>query len=444
MRKKRLFKIPGKHTKGVVMRIGIIIGRIGDVDGVSLETEKWITVLKEMGHEIYLLSGRYRKSILGKEYETLMPGLSFFSPECEWEQDRAFFYPPDDPSELLEHLHRVSDGWAIRMFKWVMLNKIEVIVSENASALPSHLSMGMAIKKLVEHTGVRIICHDHDFYWERGKRYVTPFPEVEKIMKETFPLQIPHAKHAVINSPSKKALKERFGMNGVIVVPNVMDFDQPYGEVDEYNKDLLKSLGIGKRDIPLFQVTRIVERKGIETALELLERFEDERIKLVITGSAKDDERKGYYKTLIRIINKKKLNGRAIFAHQRILNDRGTTPQGEKIFNLSDAYAHATASTYFSKYEGFGNAFLEAVLSKTPIFVNNYPPVYWPDIGSKGFKTVMLENNKLTDEAVAEATKILHNKKLQKEIVEHNYNLGKYLFSFDVLREKLEILFEII
>jgi hypothetical protein len=56
----------------------------------------------------------------------------------------------------------------------------------------------------------------------------------------------------------------------------------------------------------------------------------------------------------------------------------------------------------------------------------------------------MLENNKLTDEAVAEATKILHNKKLQKEIVEHNYNLGKYLFSFDVLREKLEILFEII
>ncbi|MFC1879528.1 glycosyltransferase [Chloroflexota bacterium] len=423
------------------MRIGIIIGRIGDVDGVALETEKWIKVLKEMGHDIYLLSGRYRKPFLGKEYETLIPGLSFFSPECEWEQDRAFFYPPDDPSELLEHLHRVSDGWAIRMFKWAMQNKIEVIVSENASSLPAHLSMGMAIKKLAEYTGVRIICHDHDFYWERGNRYATPFPEVEKIMKETFPLQIPHAKHAVINTAAKKYLKDNFGINA-IYVPNVMDFSQQYAEIDKYNDDLLKSIGIEEGDIPIFQITRIVRRKGIETALELLERFDDQRIKMVITGSAKDDERKGYYKTLIRIINKRKLNGRAIFAHRRILNERGKTPEGEKIYCLADAYAHAVACTYFSEYEGFGNAFLEAVLSKTPIFVNNYEPVYWPDIGSKGFKTVMIEDNKLTDEAVAEAEKILHDKKLQKEIIEHNYNLGKLLFSFDTLREKLEILFE--
>ena len=138
------------------MRIGIIIGRIGDVDGVALETEKWIKVLQEMGHEIYLLSGRYRRSILGEEFETLIPGLSFFSPECEWEQDRAFFLPPDDPEELLDHLHRVSDSWAIRMFKWVMQNNIEVILSENASTLPAHLSMGMAIKKLVEHTGIKL------------------------------------------------------------------------------------------------------------------------------------------------------------------------------------------------------------------------------------------------------------------------------------------------
>jgi glycosyltransferase involved in cell wall biosynthesis len=425
------------------MRIGIIIGRIGDVDGVALETEKWIKVLHDFGHDIYLLSGRNGKSIVGEEFETLMPGLSFFSPECEWEQDRAFFYPPDDPSELLDHLHRVSDTLAISMFRWVMQNKIEVILSENASSLPAHLSMGMAIKKLVEHTGIKIICHDHDFYWERGKRYATPFPEVEKIMKETFPLQIPHAKHAVINSAAKKYLKTKFKINAV-VVPNVMDFDQPYGVADEYNKDLLKSLGIGKDDIPIFQITRIVRRKGIETALELLERFDDKRIKLVTTGSARDDERKGYYKTLIRHINKRKLNGRAIFAYRRILNDRAKTPDGEKIYSLSDAYARATACTYFSEYEGFGNAFLEAVLSKTPIFVNNYKPVYWPDIGSKGFKTVMIEDNKLTDEAVAEAEKILHDKKLQKEIVEHNYNLGKLLFSFDTLREKLEILFDTI
>lgn len=423
------------------MRIGIIIGRIGDVDGAALETEKWITVLKEMGHEIYILSGRFKKSIVGEDKETLIPGLSFFSPECEWEQKRAFFLPPDEPSELLSHLHRISDGLAIRMFKWIMENDIDVILPENASALPAHLTMGMAIKKLVKHTGIPTVCHNHDFAWERGDRYKTPFPEVEKIVKDTFPLISPHVKHAVINTHGKKTLKEKYQTNAVIV-PNVMDFNMPYGEKDEYNKNLLESIGLHKDDIPLFQITRIVERKGIETALELIHQLDDKKIKLVITGSAADDNRKGYYKELIGIIDKRKLKDRVIFAYHRILNFRDQTQPGEKIYSLSDAYAHATACTYFSSYEGFGNAFVEAVLGKTPIFVNNYEPVYWPDIGSKGFKTVMIENNKLTDKAITEIDKIIHDKKLQKEIAEYNYNLGKLLFSYDVLKEKLEILFE--
>lgn len=423
------------------MNIGIIIGRIGDVDGAALETEKWIKILHDMGHEIFILSGRFKKSIVGEDKETLIPALSFFSPECEWEQNRAFFLPPDEPSELLSHLYRVSEGLAIRMFKWIMQNNIDVILVENASALPAHLAMGMAIKQLVQHTGIPTICHDHDFAWERGDRYKTPFPEVEKIVKDTFPLKSPYAKHAVINTHAKKTLKDNYDINAV-VVPNVMDFNLPYGEKDKFNTDLLTSIGVTKDDIPLFQVTRIVKRKGIETALELIDRLDDKKVKLVITGSAADDNRKGYYKELIDIINTKNLNNRVVFAHHRVLNERGQTQQGEKIYSLSDAYAHATASTYFSSYEGFGNAFVEAVLGKTPIFVNNYEPVYWPDIGSKGFEAVMIEDNKLTDKATEDIDKIIHDKKLQKEIGEHNYNLGKLIFSFEVLREKLEVLFE--
>lgn len=422
------------------MRIGIIIGRMGDVDGVALETEKWIKVLHEMGHEIYILSGRFKHSIVGEEKETIIAGLSFFSPECEWEQNRSFFFPPDNPDELFDHLHRVSEGLTIRMFKWVMQNKIDIILSENASALPAHLSMGMSIQKLVENTGIPVICHDHDYYWERGDRYKTPFPEIEKIVKETFPMRSKYAKHAVINTHSRDTLKDKFGINA-LVVPNVMDFNQPYGYKDKYNNDLPQSIGLEKNDIPMFQITRIVKRKGIETAIELISRLDDKRVKLVITGSAADDARKGYYRELIRLINKRKLSDRVIFAHHRVLNERDKIPHDGKIYSLSDAYAHAVATTYFSTYEGFGNAFIESILSKTPIFVNNYKPVYWPDIGSKGFETVMLDDNQLTDKNVTEIDKILHDKKLQKEMAEHNFNLGKLLFSYDVLREKLEILF---
>ena len=217
------------------MNIGIIIGRIGDVDGVALETEKWIKILKELGHDVFVLSGSFRKKVVDAEHEEKIPNLSFFSPNCEWEQNRAFYFPPDEPDELLKHLYSASDGLAIRMFKWVMQNKLDLIISENASALPAHLTMGMAIKKLVETTGIKCICHDHDFSWERGDRYKTPFREVENIIKETFPLQIEHAWHAVINTYGRTFLKENYDIDS-IMVPNVMDFNESYAQKDNYNK----------------------------------------------------------------------------------------------------------------------------------------------------------------------------------------------------------------
>jgi glycosyltransferase involved in cell wall biosynthesis len=422
------------------VKVGIIIGRIGDVDGVALETEKWIKILHQMGHEVFILSGRFTKSVVKPECETLIPSLSFFSPNCEWEQNRTFFYPQDEPSALLSHLNLASDDLAIEMFKWVMKNHIDVIISENASALPAHLSMGMAIKKLVEHTGIKMICHDHDFHWERGTRYFTPFKEVREIIKRTFPIQIKHVRHAVINTNSKTYLKRKYEIESLLV-PNVMDFNLPFGVKDNYNADLLATLGLKKDDIPLFQITRIVKRKGIETAIELIDKLDDKRVKLVITGTAADDERKGYYKELIAKIDEQKLNDRVIFASHRILNERGRNLAGEKIYSLSDAYAHATACTYFSTYEGFGNAFVEAALAKTPVFVNNYKPVFWQDIGCKKFNIVLIEDGKLTDKAVAEIDQIIHNKTLQKEIGEYNYNLAKMHFSYSVLRENLETLF---
>ncbi|MHC4812989.1 MAG: glycosyltransferase family 4 protein [Planctomycetota bacterium] len=423
------------------MNIGIIIGRIGDVDGVALETEKWIHVLQRMGHEIFILSGMFKGQVVAPERQTLLPILSFFSPECEWEQNRAFFFPPDDPDELLttidENAHRVSTA----VFGWVLRNKIDVILTENCTALPCHLSMGLGIMMAVENMHIRVVTHDHDYAWERGDRYDSPFREIKTMVEETFPLQNgPNVRHAVINSAARQELEDRFGILAM-VVPNVMDFEQPFGLVDAYNEDLLGEIGFHRDDIALFQITRIVARKGIDVAIELVGRLDDPKIKLVITGSAADDHRKGYYKRLVDRVESQGLRDRVRFAYRRILSSRGITSSGKKRYSLSDAYARAVACTYFSTYEGFGNAFVEAVLAKRPIFVNNYKPVFWPDIGSKGFECVMLEDNELTDEAVGRIDEVLRDEKLQTEIAEHNFELGRKHFSYEVLERKLEVLF---
>ena len=423
------------------MKIGIIIGRIGGVDGVALEAEKWIDVFNRMGHEVYILSGQFQQWAIDPERNTLMMELSFFSPESFWGQKKAFFHPDTNVEELLEHINLYSGIIADRIIEWANEKKLDLLLSENASALPSHIEMGKGIAIACEKLGLPTITHDHDFAWERGDRYVSPHDKINELVAEVFPLRLPNSCHAVINLHAQKTLKEKFNRDS-IVVPNVMDFDMEFGHLNEGNKNLRRDLGLVEDDHLLFQVTRIVRRKGIEVAIDLIHRLDDERMKLVITGDYRDDEGSIYYHELVNQIHEYKLMRKVIMA-SHLIHNKGLKGNGsERNYSLSDGYAHAAATTYFSTYEGFGNAFVESILARTPVFVNNYLPVYWPDIGSKGFKTVMLEDNNLTDQAVEDMREIILNEKLNREIAEHNFQLGKKHFSYDTLEEKLQELLD--
>lgn len=423
------------------MNIGIIIGRIGGVDGVALETEKWIHVLKSMGHKVFTLSGQFQERPMDPDTETLVPEMSFFSPESFWSQKKAFFYPETDPQELIEHLNLYSKVIYKRILEWISFRKIDLLISENASSLPSHLEMGLAINKAVHKTGLPTICHDHDFAWERGDRYISPHKEINEFVETVFPLRAPSSVHAVINTHARNTLKERFNLDSVNV-PNVMDFDQPFGQATEKNRDLARQLGYSNEDIFLYQITRIVRRKGIETAIDLIHRLDDPRVKLIITGNYADDAGSAYYNELVNQIHDLKLGNQVSFAYHLFHNKGLSGGNGEIRYSLSDAYSHACACTYFSTYEGFGNALVEAILARRPIFVNNYEPVYKPDIGSKGFRTVMIDHSILTDEAVESMAEIIYNKELAREIAEHNFQLGKKYFSFSTLEEKLDELID--
>ena len=331
----------------------------------------------------------------------------------------------------MEHVESASNMIHEAMVKWVEDKKIEVLLSENASALPCHLSMGVAIKKLIKTTGLPIVTHDHDFHWERGERYVSAHPEINQYVDDNFPLLLPDVKHAVINTFGVETFKNRFNIDATLV-PNVMDFNRIYGVPTPENQFFLKDLGITEDEIALLQVTRIVRRKGIETAISLIDKLDDKKLKLVITGNNNDDENKEYYNELIDQIHQLNLSSQIIFAADKVLDHK----------DLSDVYAHGRAATYFSTYEGFGNAFVETVLAKKPIFVNNYKPVYMQDIGNKGFETVMIEDGNLTPESVQQMSDIIYNPQRCLEIGEYNFEIGKKYFSYDVLEEKLSSLFK--
>jgi hypothetical protein len=80
-------------------------------------------------------------------------------------------------------------------------------------------------------------------------------------------------------------------------------------------------------------------------------------------------------------------------------------PDGQKVYSAWDAYQQADLITYPSTYEGFGNAFLEAVYYQRPLLCNRYA-IYRTDIEPCGFRVCLMEGF-LTDDVVDEVRYVL-------------------------------------
>ena len=213
-----------------------------------------------------------------------------------------------------------------------------------------------------------------------------------------------------------------------------MDFENPPQPVDDYAADVREALEIAPDELLILQPTRVVKRKGIEHAIELVSRIR-RKAKLVISH-ASGDEGHGYEQRIRQY--SKTMGVNTIFVCNIINEKRGLTKSGRKIYTLNDIYPHADLVTYPSNFEGFGNAFLEAVYFSKPIVVNNYS-IYSTDIKPKGFNVIEIDGY-VTNEAVELTRKVLDDPDLCRQMVEHNYRVATKWFSYKVLNEKLRVL----
>lgn len=107
-------------------------------------------------------------------------------------------------------------------------------------------------------------------------------------------------------------------------------------------------------------------------------------------------------------------------------------------FSLWDVYPHADFITYPSLYEGFGNAFLEAIYFKKPMLINRYA-IFVRDIEPKGFDLVVMDGY-LTKINVLEVREILTSSARRDQMVKTNYEIATRYYSFAVLRRWLNTL----
>ncbi len=81
---------------------------------------------------------------------------------------------------------------------------------------------------------------------------------------------------------------------------------------------------------------------------------------------------------------------------------------------------------------------MEAFYYRKPVLVNRYS-IFITDIEPKGFRVISM-NGFITRDVIDEVKQVIEDPEFRREMVDHNYELGKAFFSYSVLRRKLRAL----
>lgn len=412
-------------------RIGFISTRFAGTDGVSLEAAKWAQVLEEDGHEIFWYAGRINRP---EEQSMCVPEAHFEHPEISWLNNQIWGHTKRSRF-VTNRIRSISHYLKETLHEFIKRYDISIIVIENAVTIPMNLPLGVALAEFLLEIDLPAIAHHHDFYWERSRFSVNA---VNDYLEMAFPPKDPELYHTVINKNAADDLAWRKGCSSTLV-PNVIDFSEhtPFSHTEV--EEMKKELGFKPDDIIFLQPTRVVPRKGIEHAIRLISMLGNDKIKLCISHES-GDEGFDYEYMLRETANREEVDMR--FVSAKVGEERKISPNGEKTYSLWDVYAIADLVTYPSIYEGFGNAFLEAIYYRKPLLVNRYD-IFMRDIEPKGFETITIDGY-VTNYAAEQVQNLLNDPEEQKRMTDINFELGKKYYSYEVLRKKLRLIFSTI
>ena len=447
--------------------IGMFHFQVGRTDGVSLEMDKWRRVFEEMGHTVHYAAGD-----LGSARGTLIPEMYHHTPEAERLYRNTFVALQDYPDEAAyrAELYGLADVIETKMRQWIEDKGIDFLQPQNVWSVAVNPAVAIAATRIMRDLGLPALAHNHDFYWERVEGVRLTCSTAVALADKFLPPHDATARHAVINSLAQRELAERKGIHAT-VIPNVFDFDGPDWKPDAYNADFRQRIGLREKDVFILQATRVVARKGIELAVDLVRELnspafraqlarsglydgrdfdDDSRIVLVLAGYVRDDVSGDYVRKLKEKIADAGID--ALFIGDIIDHER-RMENGRKIYSLWDAYVYADFVTYPSWWEGWGNQLLEAIRARLPIALFEYP-VYAADIKDKGFRVVSFGDAitgrdergliqvppEIIRRAAQETVALLTDARLRSETTQHNFAIARQYYSMTALRAYLQAL----
>jgi glycosyltransferase involved in cell wall biosynthesis len=431
---------------------------------VSIEAAAWRQIWEEMGAEVAFCAGP-----IGRGAEYLIENLEQqLHPPVFLLDEEAFggFETFKNEAEFIRAVREQQEQ--LRPAFEAVLEDFAPshLVFSNIFSVGEHIAAPEVFADVLDAYQLPTVGVHHDFYWEASRYEKPSSPYVGRVLEAFCPPRRDYMTHACINSLAQQELRVRKGIEACTMF-DTLDFSQPPWQLDEYNHDLLLSRGVDENDVVVLQATRIVRRKNIELAIDLVGKLGarmaeggkkrlatgktfdpgHNRVWLVLAGYA--EHRDLAYQDLL--LSHAARNGvNLLSVGDAISSSRYTaTDEVGKGYALWDVYPQADLITFPSEKEGFGNQYLEAVYGKKPVVLFEYP-VFQADIKPKGFQFVSLGDtlslNQETglveipaptlDRAVDEALALIQDRDGYRDMVEHNFELAARHFSFQQTAER--------
>ena len=239
--------------------------------------------------------------------------------------------------------------------------KFDRVMVHNIFTMPFNLAATQALKGLGDQ-GVRIVAWTHDLA-AANPDYKIPSDRAFDLIRERHP----KIKYVTISAARAAEFKELTGSEVDAVIPNGLDFASTCAITPEVAGLVHDDLD---RSIILFYPTRILERKNIAFALQIVQALRDLGVqtRLLISGALDPHNRSsaGYFAGLKQLAADLHIQTSVTWVNDLFFVDET---------QLHSLYSVADGILFPSRQEGFGLPLLEAAAYRLPVFCSNIEPL---------------------------------------------------------------------
>ncbi len=393
------------------MNIGVIMPEIGGYSTLSLEFLKWYHVIKEMGHNIYILAGKSRVTLPNL---TIMADLH---PDNEFNLNLStviFDLTNDDESEI-ESIKSLSSRLDSFFQSWITNLNLDIVIVENYFSIPINLPVSFALQMTFQKVSCKKIIKHHDAFYRKSIEQISNSDFIKKIILTCFPFISDNTYHVSSNRLIRSYLKEKCSVDSIII-PYVINFKDQYQLSDQPANLLSHTFTLNFSDKLLINFSDLLPSSDLNLMLSVLKSIDDPSFKIVsIVREYK--EYADYFDYIIDKVIHNKLESRFLILKEDDILHRK--------FNLDYLFSFSKGIISLDSGVGFGQPLHMAIKHKCPLLFCTKAKMDWLELTDLGCKLLPV-SNKLNTEDIQ-----LINHYINQDLTwgEDNYHLMKQYYS---------------